>query len=185
MKFFLTLILLLNVLKVEAQNYEWRPIIPGIDCTDSSYNTCAIGLLVPDTFHNVLWMLGRFEGAAGISSSIAVGYDGTNWVAFPGAYGSSRFSNTLCAMMYNGNLVVGKSDGVDMFDFVSHSWTTIGIGVGSCLGTYNGDLIVGGNGIARWDGTQWYPLGNGITGSNHVVYCTKEYNGKLYAGGLV
>ncbi|MFN8302081.1 MAG: T9SS type A sorting domain-containing protein [Saprospiraceae bacterium] len=55
---------------------------------------------------------------------------------------------------------------------------------------FNGDLIVCGNftkaggqtvnGIARWDGTQWHPIGAGF---NSTVYGIGVFNGQLYAGG--
>lgn len=55
---------------------------------------------------------------------------------------------------------------------------------------FGGDLIVCGNftkaggqtvnGIARWDGTQWHPFGEGF---NSTVYGIGVLNGQLYAGG--
>ena len=55
---------------------------------------------------------------------------------------------------------------------------------------WNGRLIVGGdftvaggvaaNGVAAWDGSNWYPLGLGIIGS---VWALTGYDGKLIAGG--
>jgi len=58
----------------------------------------------------------------------------------------------------------------------------------SCI--YNGDLIVGGkftaiggvnlNHIARWDGSNWQPLGLGVNGK---VNALAVYNGELYVGG--
>lgn len=58
---------------------------------------------------------------------------------------------------------------------------------------YNGDLYVGGNfagettfgGVARFDGTNWFPLGNGLVGGGPPeVSALKVYNGKLYIGGV-
>lgn len=58
------------------------------------------------------------------------------------------------------------------------------------LCTYGTDLIVSGNfkkaggqivnGIARWDGAQWLPMGQGF---NSTVYAICVFNGELYAGG--
>ena len=55
---------------------------------------------------------------------------------------------------------------------------------------HNGELVAGGifsqaggqpaNGIARWNGTSWQPLGTGTTGG---VYALVSYNGDLIAGG--
>lgn len=82
------------------------------------------------------------------------------------------------------------------------TWKPLGTGLsGSLPGTppilyphqllyFEGSLIVCGNflkagdqtvnGIARWDGTQWYPLGEGF---NNTVYGVGIFDGKLYAGG--
>ncbi|MCP4569264.1 MAG: hypothetical protein GY841_16945, partial [FCB group bacterium] len=61
-----------------------------------------------------------------------------------------------------------------------------------CLTEYNGDIIAGGlftseysgtttlNCIARWDGTAWRPLGEGINGN---VRALTVYKGELIAGG--
>jgi hypothetical protein len=59
------------------------------------------------------------------------------------------------------------------------------------LMVYEGDLIAGGNfdtaggveaaSIARWDGSQWHPLGAGI--DNAYVNALFVYNGDLIAGG--
>ncbi len=66
----------------------------------------------------------------------------------------------------------------------------------SALGTYNGELIVGGlfglagevpaNNIASWDGTTWKPLGTGTSSNigDADVNCMAEFQGKLYVGGL-
>ena len=61
---------------------------------------------------------------------------------------------------------------------------------------FNGDLIVGGffdeingvsvNHIARWDGNEWLPLGDGMTSDdteNTRVHDLFVYEGDLYAGG--
>jgi hypothetical protein len=58
------------------------------------------------------------------------------------------------------------------------------------LTVYDGQLIAGGyfttagdvnaSAIARWDGTNWQPLGSGM---NRYVYALTVYNGELIAGG--
>jgi hypothetical protein len=57
---------------------------------------------------------------------------------------------------------------------------------------YKGDLYVGGNfndsnydGVAKFDGVNWLPLGTGLVGgSPPEVADLKVYNGKLYIGGM-
>jgi len=66
------------------------------------------------------------------------------------------------------------------------------------LGEFNGDLVAGGsfrkadlvivNGIARWDGSSWHPLGPsgglpGSSGANDWVECMASYGGRLIVGG--
>ncbi len=178
-----------------AQNYEWQPINPGIDCDDSAYLSCRIRNFTVDTFQNILWVTGIFDGAAGILSPNCLGFDGTNWIAFPGVMDSLRAARINNTLVYNGDLIICRDNLVQKFSFNTNQWTTIGTasnGV-SCLGIYNGDLIAAGgfgdidgvpaNRIARWDGTQWYPLNNGITGSSHVINDVEIYNGRLFAGG--
>jgi len=179
----------------EAQNYEWQPISPGIDCDDSAYLSCRIRNFTVDTFQNILWVTGIFDGAAGILSPNCVGFDGTNWIAFPGVMDSLRAARINNTLVYNGDLIICRDNLVQKFSFTNNQWTTIGTASNGvfCLGIYNGDLIAAGgffdidgvpaNRIARWDGTQWYPHNNGITGSSHVIKDVEVYNGRLFAGG--
>ncbi len=67
----------------------------------------------------------------------------------------------------------------------------IGNGV-EMLSEYDGDLIVGGgftsiggieaDGIARWDGTTWHPIGSGVGGSGQV-WTAAHYGTDLIVGG--
>src|SRR5687767_8451604 len=60
----------------------------------------------------------------------------------------------------------------------------------TCAVRFGDDIIVGGsfqqiggiqvNNIARWDGSLWHPLGEGV---DRGVRCLAVYNGRLYAGG--
>jgi trimeric autotransporter adhesin len=77
-------------------------------------------------------------------------------------------------------------------------WHALGAGVGvttdlnevHALCVYNGEVIIAGqfttaggapaNRIARWNGSIWQPLGQGLDG---VVYTLAVYNGELIAGG--
>jgi hypothetical protein len=117
------------------------------------------------------------------------------------------------AILPNGNLVAAggfnlaggmAANGIAQWD--GSSWSSLGLGLQS---TYNGstysqpgfalavlpdgDLIVGGqftmagsvaaSGIARWDGSSWHALGDGL-GDNPTVYALSVLpNGDLIAGG--
>jgi len=125
--------------------------------------------------------------------------------------------------VWNGDLIVGGNfteaggqivnhiarwDGETWHPFVADGEIGVsGIFSGSVVSmmVWNGDLIVGGvfetaggqtvNGIVRWDGTQWHPLGSGEefgvhqdVGSGHVqsgrVLALTELDGDLIVGGL-
>lgn len=123
--------------------------------------------------------------------------------------GFSQTNNLYNIIDYNGAIVVsGEFDRVGskrisgIMQWNGTEWDSLASGLsGNIAGTApvmyphsmcisGTDLIVGGNfknagkqlsnGIARWDGTQWHPLGQGFNGT---VYGVCEYKGQLYAGG--
>lgn len=59
---------------------------------------------------------------------------------------------------------------------------------------YDGELYIvgalhyydlGAHGVARYNGQQWLPVGNGIRGGFAVGLCLEVYQGELYMGGLI
>src|SRR5436189_6481321 len=71
------------------------------------------------------------------------------------------------------------------------SWFPLGSGIGGensfrSLTVYKGSLIAGGrfttvgghsaNNIARWNGSEWQPLGSGITGYAGYVFALTAYH---------
>jgi hypothetical protein len=83
-----------------------------------------------------------------------------------------------------GGFGLGRWDGVS---WQAHPASLDGV---NTLIVYNGDLIAAGsfwwagggsaNRIARWDGSQWHPLGSGL---NDTVLALATYNGDLIAAG--
>jgi hypothetical protein len=80
----------------------------------------------------------------------------------------------------------------------SNTWSTFGQGFSlpvRALASFDGDLIAGGdfylaggntvNGIARWDGANWIPLGSGLSGGEDGERCCALaiYQGDLVAAG--
>ena len=81
------------------------------------------------------------------------------------------------------------------------NWSTVGTGIDYAWGehwvnaliVYNGDLYAGGhftyvggqqmNNIAKWNGTEWSPVGAGLGTYGYAVSSLAIYNGELYAGG--
>lgn len=105
---------------------------------------------------------------------------------------------------YGGELIAGGSFGANIARWNGTIWQELGSGIiGSgglrpvvSLTVHNGELIAGGhfttaggenaNGIARWNGTSWQPLGTGVDSAPYPgpgVYALTVYNGDLIAGG--
>jgi hypothetical protein len=129
-------------------------------------------------------------------------WDGANWHDF-GTFDGPVESFTL----YGSELIAGGNfktidgdstvgiarwDGANWLPYGSglHFYTTYTIHV-NAMTVYEGDLVIGGMfshvdsvealRIARWDGTDWYPLGSGL---NAVVYAFAVYDNDLYVGGV-
>jgi len=125
-------------------------------------------------------------------------------------------SNVSAMVVYRGRLVVAGSFGQagrvscsNIATWDGRRWSPLasatGEGVNNTTGSamvlaltvYNGDLIAAGrfetaggvaaSNIARWDGSNWWPLGTGVTGSYiptlPSVKTLVVYQGRLFAGG--
>ncbi|HLG33943.1 MAG TPA: T9SS type A sorting domain-containing protein [Bacteroidia bacterium] len=83
------------------------------------------------------------------------------------------------------------------------NWSFVGTGVSGgnnsqlyvhALAVYNGELYAAGdfdsagsfvaNNIAKWNGTNWSPVGTGLGGSGAYVQALEVFNGELYVGGF-
>jgi len=113
---------------------------------------------------------------------------------------------------HGGVLVVGgtftaagdaQANNIAIYDPVTGDWSSLGSGMTGLFGVFgtgvnalgtlsNGDLVAGGtfafaggvaaSNIARWNGTQWSPLGSGTSAS--VSSLCSLPNGHLVAGGV-
>lgn len=106
-------------------------------------------------YNNQLYATGFFDSIGGIAASRIAIWNGTNWSAVD----TTRWygSGATCCMFYNGDLYMGGA-------FVN----------------YNGTI----DRIARWNGSQWLPVGGGIGGSLGGVECMEIFNGELCVAGL-
>lgn len=104
---------------------------------------------------NDLYAVGWFDTISGVAASRVAKWDGMSWSA-------------IDTTQWNGGAV-------------------------SAVIVYNGDLYIAGNmwnfdasldRIARWNGTQWLPVGNGIIGGVAGVYSMAIYSNELYVGGF-
>ncbi|MEV0810646.1 S8 family serine peptidase [Micromonospora sp. NPDC050200] len=134
-------------------------------------------------------------------------WDGIAWSALADPSGSSLDHEVRALTVYAGSLIAGgvfsRAGGVVVNRIASWDgahWAPLAAGDApgtglnaevSALATHNGALIAAGrftvaggtvaNGIARWDGKTWAPLGAGF---NDAVRTLTVYNGQLVAGGL-
>ena len=177
----------------------WSALCTGLN----SAVTCLVAL--PD---GTLVAGGSFTMAGGVSANGIARWDGSNWTAL-GA-GVSGGSVHALAILPNGDLVAcgsftmaGAVAASRIARWDGTAWSPLGVGLSVGLGggtsawalalaaMPDGDLVVGGNFtmaggmpancIARWDGSNWSPLGLGTNRS--VVSLATLPNGDLVAGG--
>jgi hypothetical protein len=123
--------------------------------------------------------------------------------------GCSAPNPTFCLGKYSNKLIYGGYDTIcnvkinKIGAWNDTVWSSFGNGItpptvgypARAFAEYNGDLIVGGgfqfasfknvNKIARWDGTDWYPMGTGLNGqfATELLSSLIVYKGELYAAG--
>ncbi len=123
-------------------------------------------------------------------------WDGSNWDSL----GHFQFTNIQwmrqhALIVFNNELYIGGDSIVMKWDGTTDS--VVGVitmnnwwGEIYSMAVYNNELYVGGvfdtingiavNNIAKFDGTNWYPVGSGINGTSYVMHV---YNNELYVGG--
>ena len=137
--------------------------------------------------------------ATGEPATLAV-WDGVEWSAVPGAPNAASINTPRISalevkdgVLYAGGNFDGSatiaSPGVVAWD--GQRWRAVGAVVRGdvlALSSYRGELYAGGwvylgddtwDGLARWDGTSWHPMGLHATG----VRCLTRYGEKLVVGG--
>lgn len=122
-------------------------------------------------------------------------WDGQSWTRLP----PLTLDHLEALEVVGGQLVASGSLGPNgrVYRFDGTRWIQLGPDFNAtvtALGSYVGELIAGGsftsgggatiNGIARWDGAAWQPLGEGIDpAAYNGVGAIAEYGGKLIVGG--
>jgi len=175
-------------------DYAFRSIGSGFDGPVS----------VALTFRGELVVGGRFETAPGVSARNIARWDGRSWKPL----GTGTDGAVSALVEHNGNLIAGGSfrdaGGVVVAYFArwtGDQWERIQPAGGTTssddfvgdLLVFNGELIGTGkfhipggslvHSIARWDGTQWRPLGTGIDYASGAVTAVTIFNGDLVATG--
>ena len=166
-----------------------------------------------------LYAAGLFTTAGGVSASNIAKWDGSSWSALGGGIlGETYFlvraltvydDGTGPALYAGGRFTTAggvRADGVAKWD--GATWSAVGGGVGGAVAAlavfddgleerpalYAGGLFdtAGGteaNSIARWDGTSWAMLGEGVGGYQPTVWALTVFDDKsgdgpaLFAGG--
>src|SRR6218665_3657832 len=154
-----------------------------------------------------IYASGFFTTAGSVTANSVARWDGAHWsnigTGFP-YYNGGSTPNIVCMKFYNNDLYVGSSfedsvgNRMGIAKFNGISWGSAGVSISgtisdvSCMEVYNNELYVAGlfnkvdgnidNGIIRYDGISWKPVGGGF-GVGMQVKQLKVIDNKLYAVG--
>ncbi|MGP8217652.1 MAG: hypothetical protein ACLQQ4_18935 [Bacteroidia bacterium] len=113
------------------------------------------GVYTMAVYKDILYVGGAFDTVGGKRMDLIAAWNGTDWSKVgKGIYAADEDDGVFALAVYNNELYV--AGGLD---------STGGIAV---------------NNIAKWDGTKWSTVGEGINGTVHSM---TVYNGKLYVAG--
>ncbi len=138
---------------------QWHPLGSGMGGGGGPYFSPSVRVLAfgPD---NSLYAGGYFTTAGGEAANSIARWDGSQWHPLASGISGGGWSTVF-------DLAVGPDSSL----YVGGDFTTAG-GVAA-------------NYIARWDGSQWYPLGSGMPGVGYSSVSALAFgpDGSLYAGG--
>ena len=188
--FFLLLAVLLTTLISKAQ---WLDVYGGTSIGSTF-------ILYTDSTDGILYVGGSFDtvGPNYFSSRGFATWGGLAWGDLSGVFGNDF---TQAVTRYNGQIYHGVKTGSV---YVGEQSLENRVGQLNdhvlSLIVYNGELYAGGNftsfdtseiplnHIARYDGTQWKPVGSGFRSKHNSpkdgIYAMCIYDNKLYAGGI-
>jgi len=146
---------------------------------------------------------GDFACNGTVRGDYVVRWDGSSWYFLINASGLKEEDSVYALTVYDGELIAGGSRfSIGIASWNGSIWQPLG-GMGGviqgetdpacvyALASYNGQLIAGGrfdtagdvgaDYVARWDGSTWHSLGEGM---NNPVDILSVHNGELIAGGV-
>lgn len=162
-----------NALDIAALLVAWGPCAT---CVNTSWlegygadpvlgNTVRTMIEFDDGTGSKLWFGGLLRDIAGVPASDIAQWDGTRF-SIP----SGGLTTTL------GALLTAEVYDLEVFNGELYA-----------AGTFNQSTGIGTvNGVARWDGAAWQPLGSGVQmtdGTGGFGYVFEVYQGQLYLGG--
>ena len=138
---------------------SWIPTFGGVLGTDGDVLALAV---YDDGSGPALYVGGVFTMAGGVAANNIARWDGSNWSELGSGIGGTFFYVAALAVYDDG-------DGPALY--VGGSFTTAGGGAA--------------NGIARWDGTTWTPLGSGLDYEAYDLEVFDDGTGpQLFVAGL-
>lgn len=184
---------------------QWHPIGTGVD-----QRATYVSSVAPMPNGDIV-ISGSFWSVGGVSATFLARWDGETWSPIGNALGHGRL-----AALPNGNFVstnvyvpnapiyingIARWDG-QAWNGIPSSFGPTGQGaqwgIGAIAALPNGDILLGGgfgtapngavvNGIARWNGTTWLPIGDGLGGSGQgggsVLAILPLPDGRIVVGG--
>jgi len=157
---------------------------------------------------NEVYIGGEFAMAGGVSANRIAKWDGSNWSALGSGVGGAANVRVNAIAIKGSEVYVGgtfttagglNANRIAKWD--GSTWSTLGSGANNGVSDQvnaiavagNGDIYVGGSfttaggrsakGIAKWDGSSWSEVGNGISGSLQVVNAIAINGNEVYVGG--
>lgn len=153
-------------------------------------------------YNNDIYAGGSFPSMGGINCNGLARWDGFMWHSVasfltnsqnPSVHNLYRFNNDLYVVGGFNSVDTFAANGIAKFDGTTWSFFPTLDNTGDIYDViiYNGEIYVGGNfnggnnlkDIAKFDGFNWVPVGNGLSGANTWVNSFEIYQGKLYVSG--
>jgi hypothetical protein len=193
----------------------WSPLGIGTEAPNSPVaQTSGYVFATAAAPNGDIYAAGTILDAGGLDVNRIARWDGVAWSPLDAGVSGDPSGNAVFALLVlpNGDLIVGgqfatagetPASGIARWD--GKSWSALGTGMSNTTGSSsvnslavmpNGDLIAGGwfdtagglsaNGIARWDGAAWSPLGAGLTGGQFYTIVKSLLilpNGDIVAAG--
>lgn len=177
---------------------SWDRIAPGFNWTPYRFTT----------YRGELIAGGFFESAGDSDARGVARWDGTAWYELDGGSITSVSHIVNALEVFDDELIIAgnfnsvggvPAENIAAYNADTRTWQALGSGITpggteiaivNALAVYNGELIAGGQfgeaggvpcaAIARWNGSQWQPLGTGLAGWAHAL---TVYNGELIVIG--